>query len=240
MGSDRPSLLADMSDRASLRETAERGLDPLGEQLLVRDSGNRVRDLVAEHQMEPAGDDASSSVRFLSNYEFRKSFAEDWAAPDATGAETLALYEQSESVLGFVAPNGDLVLDRDRPGIYATTVHEQLHRQASPEFRALLGRSLDEGTTEYLTRQLAGEWYVDLPPMVTSYEGPTRTIRLAPTSVERSYPTETAEVSKLVATVGVDALAKAYFGGNFELMRQRYEEQNGAGAFDGLASGTAP
>ncbi|MGY3149397.1 thiol-disulfide isomerase/thioredoxin [Bradyrhizobium sp. USDA 3397] len=90
----------------------------------------------------------------------------------------------------------------DRPVIYyavdrrdlTVLIHEGLHAHAHPKFAQQLRNFINEGTAEYFTRKLANE--------------------IGATS-ESGYGDNVQQVMKLVAVIGEDALAAAYFEGDF-------------------------
>ncbi len=105
-------------------------------------------------------------------------------------------------------PKRHVWVHKDR-GNAGTVIHEGFHKYASPTLRnRLIGQydlqgisNLDEGLTEYFTRE------------ITSKLG-----------IERgNYESDHSVAVKLANVVGRDTLAMAYFGGDYEGLKQAFE-----------------
>jgi hypothetical protein len=94
------------------------------------------------------------------------------------------------------------------------TVHEMLHINTATGFRAAVGETVNEGTTEYLARKA-----------VTAAG-----IAVEGTGVPVAYPTQRAATEKLIKLVSEDTLKTAYFGGADKLISS-YEELMGPGSW---------
>jgi hypothetical protein len=94
------------------------------------------------------------------------------------------------------------------------TMHEMLHINTANGFRAAVGETVNEGTTEYLARKAATGAGV-------AVEG---------TGVAVAYRTQRAAVEKLIKLVSEDTLKSAYFGGADKLIAS-YEELQGPGSW---------
>lgn len=92
-------------------------------------------------------------------------------------------------------------------GTAGTLIHEGLHAYSSTAY-GYLGDFVTEGTTEYFTRELQAG------------------INMAPCA--GCYTDEVAEVSRLMALVGEDKVAAAYFGGSVPALHQTVNAQLGA------------
>jgi hypothetical protein len=88
---------------------------------------------------------------------------------------------------------------REGQGEFTTTLHEAFHLRESDKFKNTLGFSASEGATEHFTRMLCG-----------------------PRQIERGehYVKEREAVEALLAPVGQEALAKAYFTGDIGAINQ--------------------
>lgn len=105
--------------------------------------------------------------------------------------------------------------DRNQVLLSRTVAHERLHQLRDPRFRGTLGRRLDEGATEHLASRISGDLGIrDLP---------------------KAYPAEGRIVAMMEARVGEQALARAYFRGETEPLRQALDRQLGRGALDSVA-----
>lgn len=97
---------------------------------------------------------------------------------------------------GFNDPStGQVYIDTSQPPDeqVATIVHEMLHANAAPDFPATLGKRVDEGVTEKLTRAAF---------TASGYAAPTG-----------QYESEVGFATSLGQMIGEGALTSAYFGG---------------------------
>jgi hypothetical protein len=97
---------------------------------------------------------------------------------------------------GFNDPSsGKVFIDTSQPpdDQVATIVHEMLHANAAPDFPATLGKRVDEGMTEKLTRTAF---------TASGYSAPTG-----------QYESEVSFATSLGEMIGEGALTSAYFGG---------------------------
>ena len=105
-----------------------------------------------------------------------------------------------------VCPNGERLehASFEQPVIYyasdrpeaSVLIHEGIHAYEHPNFSRQLRDYVNEGATEYLTRQIADKQ------------------RLPPSS--SGYGNRVEDVKKLVEVIGEEAFRKAYFQGDFE------------------------
>ena len=233
----RSSLLSELSERDAIRALDSADGDALTERLLIRDSRRNAEEFAADFGMREPDRTQDGPVVILPSSEFRHRYVEEVGGASASAEVRQELLDQSRNVAGFVGKSGDLVVERGRPDVYATLIHEQLHRHSNPGFEALLGRQANEGATEFFTRQLVGEWKADLLHFDVAYEETTRTIRPGAYRIE-SYRPQVEFVRRLATEVGTDALGQAYFSGQFELVKARYDARYGAGAFERFAAET--
>ncbi len=108
----------------------------------------------------------------------------------------------------------------DAPTVYinketrltSTTVHEMLHINTASGFRAAVGETINEGTTEILALKALADASV------------------TPTAGVEAYPTQRNLVKKLIGLVGEETLTKAYFNGAASLV-EAFETLQGVGSF---------
>jgi len=91
------------------------------------------------------------------------------------------------------------------------TAHEMLHNNTAAGFRAAVGETINEGSTEYLA---------------------IKALKAASISIASgtAYPGEVGFVTKLIGVVGEDTLIKAYFGGAATLT-DAFDAKQGKGQF---------
>ena len=106
-------------------------------------------------------------------------------------------------------------VDRSNPLLPRTVAHERLHELADPRFRATLGSRLDEGATAHLASKISNDLGIQ--------------------HLTRPYVAERRIVEMIEARVGERALARAYFRGEIEPLRQAVDAQLGRGALDSVA-----
>jgi hypothetical protein len=189
-------------------------LDPLGQKLAERDVSRRVGEFAQALGVPPL--EAPRGVEFLPAGRFLERFVAESSVDGASEADLAALEEKGRSVLGYVGRTGEVVVNGDHEQVYATLVHEELHRWSSPGFREAVGPELDEGTTELLARHLSGEWYIDLPRVEVRY-GPDGRAEFLQSRTE-VYRDQVRQAEGLAARFGVEALARAYFTGDVKAL----------------------
>jgi hypothetical protein len=101
-----------------------------------------------------------------------------------------------------------LGLDR---GETATAIHESMHVFQHDDYPGQLGFNVKEGTTEYMTR------------IITTQQGIPR---------GNFYPRQLQSIRRLVALVGRDTVADAYFEGKIGDLRTAVDDAQGNGTFN--------
>ena len=102
----------------------------------------------------------------------------------------------------------------ERPVIYytgtaGTLIHEALHAYSHPDF-GFLHNHVAEGTTEYFSRRLMAD--INMPAV-------------------GAYDAEVADIDRLVADVGEDTLARAYFRGDMAHLHSTFNARHGRCGF---------
>lgn len=122
--------------------------------------------------------------------------------------------KEGERVLGDCRGDGicKIYIDREHPLVPKTLAHERLHQLADPQTRALLGSKLHEGLTEYLACEISPD------PQIKD--------------LGEAYPKERRLIEMLFARAGGDALKRAYFQGDGQLLQQRVNRDLGEGALE--------
>ena len=105
----------------------------------------------------------------------------------------------------------DIYVQQER-GDASTVIHEGMHLYSSAAYRTELGFNINEGTTEWLCRQVIAD----------NSLGYVRT----------NYDTQRASVVKLAAKAGSDKVMKAYFDGDVAGLRAATDAATSAGTFD--------
>lgn len=101
--------------------------------------------------------------------------------------------EERRRILGYYV-DGELAVNVRQQEFLLTLTHERLHQFAHTRFRSTFGSSVDEGVTERFARMSVGDLHLmDIPPVYT------QEMRIA---------------DALIARVGPDRLASAYFKGD--------------------------
>jgi hypothetical protein len=103
-----------------------------------------------------------------------------------------------------------------RPVIYyskqkrdaGTVVHEGVHAYAHPSFPAQMRNGVNEGVTEFFTRQILSDLNIPEP--------------------EQTYDDELAEVKRMLPIMGEDTLKRAYFQGDMTTLNTTVNQQLGA------------
>ena len=106
--------------------------------------------------------------------------------------------------------DGKISVDRDEKGTMRTVAHERLHQLSDPLYRNMFGKGIDEGTTECMSKRVAGDVHL-------VNEG-------------KSYHQETRLVEMLAARVGSRPIETAYFRGDWGCLRACVNRELGEGA----------
>lgn len=122
--------------------------------------------------------------------------------------------KEGERVLGDYR-RGEIRIDLEQPLKFETLAHERLHQLCDERFEELFGHKLNEGLTEYLTIKIAGDAQIR--------------------DLGESYPRERRLIQMLFARAGDDALNRAYFQGDWQLLQQRVDGDLGEGALEEIA-----
>lgn len=133
-----------------------------------------------------AGKQVSGQVAVVSDADFRKAYFD----------ETWQDNPRVDSVNAFVRSSDRLIVIHHDRGNAGTTIHEGLHKYSNLELKSKAGFNVNEGVTEFFTRQICNS----LPK------------RIARGNYEDQYEV----VAKLKKLVGSDVLAKAYFSGAYD------------------------
>jgi hypothetical protein len=112
----------------------------------------------------------------------------DWKAGDRA-RDDAANHVQVEGFAwkGIVYVNGKTTL-------ITATAHEMLHINTASNYRATMGETFNEGSTEFLARKAIAAAGITVPAVT-------------------AYPTQIVITQALIALVGEDVLTNAYFGG---------------------------
>lgn len=119
--------------------------------------------------------------------------------------------KEGERMLGDYC-RGEIHIDREHQLVPKTLAHERLHQLSDERFEEFCGKRLHEGLTEYLAREISPD------PQIKD--------------LGESYPKERGLVEMLFARAGDDALARAYFQGDWQLLQRRVEDDLGKGALE--------
>lgn len=119
--------------------------------------------------------------------------------------------KEGERVLGDYC-RGEIHIDREHQLLPKTLAHERLHQLRDERFEEFCGRGLHEGLTEYLAREISPD------PQIKD--------------LGESYPKERRLVEMLFARAGDDALKRAYFQGDRQLLQIRVDGDLGEGALE--------
>lgn len=115
---------------------------------------------------------------------------------------------ETKRVLGDV--NGRVYVDREHILVPRTLAHERLHQVSDKLYGGMLGREMDEGTTEHFASKLRGDLHL--------------------VNTGRCYPEQRKLVEMLSSRVGDDTIARAYFQGNWTRFQNEVDGQLGDGA----------
>lgn len=120
-------------------------------------------------------------------------------------------HEEAHRVLGHYDPRLDKVyVTSTYPLTRQVLAHERLHQLSDPQVTSILGPGLEEGVTQWLARDAAGDpQFADQPEV---------------------YPRGVRVVDMLGALAGEKTLKRAYFQGNQRELEQRVEAELGKGA----------
>jgi len=132
-----------------------------------------------------AGKQVSGQVAIVSDADFRKAYRDYYGPKDTEVDITNAFVRGSD---------GLIVIHGDR-GNAGTTIHEGLHKYSNDALLSKAGFHVNEGVTEFFTRQICES----LPDPI----------------VRGNYQNEFDVIKVLVALVGKEKLAEAYFGGKY-------------------------
>jgi len=125
--------------------------------------------------------------------------------------------DEIERTAGFYDSRDQQAFVKDAGNTLNTSIHEKLHQKSESR----LPTSLNEGMTEYLSKDEAGA------------VGQLRDIdsRGRETKKPEYYREEAAVVAQLDAVVGRNTLHEAYFHGRDDVLKDRVDEALGQGAF---------
>jgi hypothetical protein len=153
------------------------------------------------------GQKAEGHVHIHTPADFKKKWRE--YAMARTNPDTGNLFTESEADAWEPNTNafqgdGEIHVHQDR-GEAATTIHESMHLYSSPKWKAL-GFNPNEGATEYFTKKLCAE-----------------------NSITRGnfYPDQHTSVKKLADAVGEDTLARGYFDGDIDAVKEKADRKKG-------------
>lgn len=157
-------------------------------------------------------EDNSRDFHFQGNKDFEREYKKRTANMDQEAKHVLG-YHDSRDNQAFVRAQGNTL---------ETAVHEKLHQKSNSE----LPTRLNEGVTEYFTRQGAGE--------IGRLKDIDSRGREIPRSVS-DYERDREIVGKLSFTVGDGPLRAAYFDGKTDELRQKVDGALGPGAFQEMS-----
>ncbi|MBV5338769.1 MAG: hypothetical protein J0665_04310 [Deltaproteobacteria bacterium] len=126
---------------------------------------------------------------------------------------------EGKKVVGYHDPRDNQAFIRDQGNTLETAVHEKLHQKSGSK----MPTRLNEGVTEYFTRQGAGE--------IGRLKNIDNRGREIPHPVS-DYEHDREIVGKLSATVGDAPLHAAYFDGKTDELQQHVDSALGPGAFE--------
>lgn len=118
---------------------------------------------------------------------------------------------------GFADTSSGTVYINKNSVLPTVTTHEMLHMNTAPDFRAAVGETINEGTTEHLAKKAMTAAGVS----TVGFEG------------AEAYPRQQEFTRKLIDVVGESVLIQAYFNGSATLIRT-YEMFYGPGMWSML------
>ena len=149
-------------------------------------------------------------------------FCDQWVAYNkANPLQAKAYRETCKDTYGFVDDREEpprILLNRDLRDP-AILIHEGLHIYSNPELREELGPDVNEGVTEYFTRQITDRERIE---HVRLHEKPFQKVKELTTAIN----------DKKIE----DALRKAYFFGDVNGLRKMVDGRLGTGSLDRWAS----
>jgi hypothetical protein len=107
-------------------------------------------------------------------------------------------------------------VDRNDILVPRTLAHERLHQASDKLYRTVLGKQIDEGTTEHFASQLRSDLHI--------------------ADRGQSYAEEHRLIKTLSVRVGDDIIAKAYFQGDWIGLQREVDGQLGSGALSEISS----
>ena len=136
-------------------------------------------------------------ARLLRHEEFERHVREQ-------GIET----SEDKRLLGYA--DDRVHVDREHIEVPRTLAHERLHQVSDKLYGGMLGKAIDEGTTEHFAGKLRGDLHL--------------------ANAGQCYPDQRRLVEMLSARVGDDTIARAYFRGEWTSLRSQVDKQLGDGA----------
>ena len=140
--------------------------------------------------------------------------------------------EERAKVLGYYFDRR-VTVNGNQTDLPLTVAHERLHQLSDPRFKDLFGSRLNEGVTENFSREIHHDMRIatrvpfrDEVPESYMREM-TRKTGVAP----EVYSEEQNLANMLVARVGEEPVAKAYFKGDLGAMREALDSAKGKGAY---------
>jgi hypothetical protein len=118
--------------------------------------------------------------------------------------------ESRQSILGYYYDQR-IEINGNHVQLPLTMAHERLHQLAHPRFSSTLGSGFDEGVTESFAREIFSDMGLRDAPAI--------------------YVAERRAVDMLMARVGEEPLARAYFRGEMNALRNRLDADLGEGTF---------
>lgn len=104
-------------------------------------------------------------------------------------------------------------------GDFITTIHESMHFFSHDKYREELGKKINEGTTEFFTHWLCKRNGINIR-------------KITPDRLKEIYTNEYHAIYKLREVSGNSVLAKAYFQGDVDGLRNKVNSLLGGNAFD--------
>lgn len=165
--------------------------------LIRRQYGGNLVDAIA------AGTQAEGRIQVVDDAQYRVAYQNRYGSIDEDYPNVNAFVDRSTT-----PPTVWIHRDRQRP---TTVLHEALHLYSNAAVRTTYGNKVNEGITEYFTRQIVREQ--NLPDRTDLYDD------------------EYAEVNALAEICGEDVLRRAYFEGNIAGLQSAIDTARSAGTF---------